>query len=48
LAVIDHDRPVVGGEQAVGQRGERHFAYGITCPLDVFSGTRKPVFGFSV
>ena len=28
LLVIEHDRRVVGGGQA-GQRGERHFAYGI-------------------
>ena len=36
LAVIEHDKRVVDGEQA-GLRGERHFAYGIIRPLDVFS-----------
>ena len=46
LAVIEHGRRVVGGEQAAGQRGERYFAYGIICPLGVFSGTLKPVVGY--
>ena len=27
---------MVGGELAVGQKGERHFAYGKFCPLDVY------------
>jgi hypothetical protein len=35
LTGIEHDRRVVGREQAVGQRGERQFAYGEVCPLDV-------------
>ena len=46
LAVIEHGRRVVGGEQAAGQRSERHFAYGMICPLGVFSGTRKPFLGY--
>ena len=46
LAAIEHDGRVIGGEQTDGQRGERHFAYGIICPLDVLSGTRKPVVGY--
>ena len=45
LAVIEHGRRVVGGEQAAGQRGERNFAYGIICPLDVFLAPGSQLWG---